>query len=281
MNNKVLFLLVTGPFILLFFTLIFFLFNFRGELSTLISSVESLGQAGDFFGGIMGPALAYFSFLGLIYTIGLNKKVLYISQQELIFSREEIRRSTLAQLELNEQIKHQRLENTYFALLTHLSELAKDVSIDSQKLTERDFKTENIVFPSSGKDGLRVLLNIYYAFRIENPSHNASESSLLVFDKLSDLMDFYFDTVNLILKFIISDEFKNKEFYMALLTAQMTKDELILLFYYALGGHGSSYQESIIHSGLFGSLSYTSLFSSEDKYFLKKMVMVQPDEMNS
>ncbi|NRF14118.1 hypothetical protein [Vibrio coralliilyticus] len=80
--------------IIIFTTLIiisivsFYAFHFQElEIST---DPEKWGPFGDFFGGVLNPILAFFSFLALLYTI-------HIQQNELELTREELKSSVSAQ----------------------------------------------------------------------------------------------------------------------------------------------------------------------------------------
>ncbi|MGK5594622.1 MAG: hypothetical protein ACSNEK_04605 [Parachlamydiaceae bacterium] len=73
-SSKLILIIALLPLILLFSLLILFLIRFYPIGISHFATIEAWGQTGDFFGGILNPLLAYFSFLGLLVTVIINQK---------------------------------------------------------------------------------------------------------------------------------------------------------------------------------------------------------------
>lgn len=125
----------------------------------LPKSAETLGQLGDYIGGILNPFLAFLSFSALLVTILVQLKQLKFSDEqlkrtledlnlsrtELSLTRTELKRSADAQTGskavMEEQLLTQSLQqfdSTFFAMLRELNNLQLDlnnpVSQDDSKL---------------------------------------------------------------------------------------------------------------------------------------------------
>lgn len=75
-----------------------------------ISKTKSLGEWGDFFGGVLNPILTFLTFMGLLITI-------VIQQTELRESRQELKRSADALSEQTGSTKRQIFESTFFNMM--------------------------------------------------------------------------------------------------------------------------------------------------------------------
>lgn len=73
------------------------------------TSVEKWGQVGDFFGGMLNPALAFASFMALLYTIRIQSKQLDVSTKELEATRIELMASVKAQKDSSDALEGQLL----------------------------------------------------------------------------------------------------------------------------------------------------------------------------
>ncbi|MNJ92764.1 hypothetical protein D3C87_104380 [compost metagenome] len=269
--------LIFVPLLILSLFVVIFLWKFGAGLSSGFNTIESWGQAGDFFGGLLNPILAYFSFIAVIFTVLQNQRALSQSQEELKLSREEMARSTHALQEQNQQIRLQRLETTYFELLKHLGELTEDIVVDREKLGARGIKIESSFFPHEGKLAMQELLKIFAEIRRNYPDKDAVEIAQTFFDHVVDLVDFYFDSLNVILQFLITSKLEGTPFYKDLLVAQMSTDELLLLFYYSMRKQSEVLRGSVIHSQIMTALHPSELLNPEkDSALLALLVNPRP-----
>lgn len=112
---------------LLLITTVVYFSNFHGELS---NDNAKWGTFGDFMGGTLNPIFALLSLLAIIHTIRIQTIELELSRQELADTREELRKSRIAQEKQkeafdiqNQSVKLQTFENTFFNLFRHYNNL--------------------------------------------------------------------------------------------------------------------------------------------------------------
>lgn len=199
---------------------------------------EARGTFGDMFGGanalFSGLALA-----GIIYTILLQKKELGLQRKELRDTRKEFEIQ-------NETLKQQRFENTLF----HLVDLHHEIT---DKLRLEFFRE---VY--GGRNALPHAVKKLYEWSFHS-AHQMRVDDKLIKIKIKDLdhseklflkgyQDFYFNRTNQalshyfrniyhIFKYIYTSnliEEDKKIFYGSLVRAQLSSDELLLLFYNCL-----------------------------------------------
>ena len=174
-----------------------------------------------------------FAFWGVIYAILLQKSELILQRRELTLTREELR-GQKQQLEAqNLTLKQQRFENTFFSLLDLHNSLVNSMEVKSMAV------------PSKGRECFGLL---YGDFRREyNGQHNTNPDrdhldlcreayERLVAYRQSDL-GHYFRTLYNIIKFIANSEVENKQVYFNLIRAQLSSNELSLLFFNCLSSN--------------------------------------------
>ncbi|MGK5594623.1 MAG: putative phage abortive infection protein [Parachlamydiaceae bacterium] len=182
-------------------------------------------------------------------------------------------RSTRALYEQNRQIQLQKLETTFFELLKHLSLITADIYVDEQKLKEREIDLP-IPYIHKEKLALPQILSLFTTYRALYPDKNIQVVAEEFFFKIEDLVDFYFDTISIILRFLNSGKLDEHLFYRDLLSAQMSTDELLLLFYYSLPHPKSALSKNIKESKLLKVLSNNDLIDSKkDRPYLERYTL--------
>lgn len=268
---KLILIIALLPLFLLLSLSILFLTHFYPVGFSHFATIEAWGQTGDFFGGVLNPLLAYFSFLGVLVTVILNQKAIAHSNEEVRLSRDEMSRSTRALYEQNRQIQLQRLETTFFELLRHLSLITADIYLDEQKLKEREIDLPISPHIYKGKLALQKILSLFTTYRELHSEKNIQIVAKEFFFKIEDLVDFYFDTISIILRFLNNGNLDEHLFYRDLLSAQMSTDELLLLFYYTLPHPESELSRNIKESKILKILNINDLINKEeDSDYLKR-----------
>lgn len=177
---------------------------------------------GDMFGGVnalfSGLALA-----GIIFTIFLQRKELKLQRKELRSTREEF------QIQ-NETLKRQRFENTFFQMLTLHHEI-----IDKLKYGEIE---KRAIFQSAC-EGLKSGLSTYPLVdkSLNNVKEQINSSYRLAFQYIEPILSHYFRNLYHIFKYIYKSNLISKEekkFYAGIVRAQLSSDELYLLYYNSL-----------------------------------------------
>lgn len=192
------------------------------------------GTFGDMFGAV-NSLFSGLAFSGIIITILLQRQELAFQREELAHTREEIR-GQKEQMELqNETLNIQRFENTFFSMVRLFSE---------QTETLKTKWGENEIY---GKDCFRIFKMSLQRRHMQN-SNNKQEDLPTSIDVLYEkfyanyhvMLGHYFRTLYNIVKFVDQSSVNNKNFYINLVRAQLSSNELFILFYNCNSKHGSS-----------------------------------------
>lgn len=201
---------------------------------------EDRGQFGDMFGAV-NALFSGLAFAGVIWAIILQ-------QQELEFQRQELESQ-------RQEFQKQHFENSFFQLLRFHSEIVNSMQFRSQERPEERY---------SGRESLSQILlrlqSIYETpdekFYIEMHS-NSDEGRQLILKRLNSKYEeffaeyqssigYYFRNLYNTVKFVhehdFPKEFETKKFYTNLIRAQLSSDELVLLFYNCLSERGDKFK---------------------------------------
>jgi hypothetical protein len=192
-----------------------------------VDYVRSLGPWGDFIAGTLNPILTFFTFLGVLITIILQKI-------ELSLSRTEMQRSADALETQANSIEQQNFEVAFFQMLSLHNSVVNAIDIHNNK-------GQAI---RSDRDCFRIFYTrLRSAYKIKkseqpNPSEIALNNIYRIFWKdhkseLARYFRFLFNFVRLIDETAIS-----KPYHIKLLRSQLSDHELLLLFYNCLSEDG-------------------------------------------
>lgn len=193
--------------------------------------IENRGTFGDMF----GAANALFSglaFAGVIIAIMLQRKELSLQREELELTRVvlEDQRSELQYQ--NQTLANQRFENTFFELLSRQGEVVNAITLTrygQQPLTGRacfqslysEF-TETSWSDDASKGEVDKIAEAYERFDREN----------------SEDLGHYFRSLYHLIKLVDQSNVENKRLYTNLVRAQLSRFELLFLFYNCLTDKG-------------------------------------------
>ncbi|NGF75762.1 hypothetical protein G5B10_07715 [Fluviicola sp. SGL-29] len=227
-------------------------FLWLSTLLLLFMDSTKAGTFGDMFGAV-NALFSGFAFLGIIYTISLQRRELKLQRKELKLTRKEFKTQ-------NRTLSFQRFENTLFQMLQLHHEIIdkleiKTTEIDINHPSERvdEFK-KRWVFKESKTKILKALLymrergydetestGLITKIRILEGDEEYRDwivDSYLYFYKRDEgsNLSYYFRNLYHIFKFIhlsTDIEPERKRFYASLVRAQLSPDELFLVFYNA------------------------------------------------
>lgn len=200
-------------------------------INLLAIKKSTFGEWGDFFGGVLNPILTFITFMGLLITI-------VIQQTELRESRAEMRRSADALVEQSKSAKRQNFESTFFQMLTIHNSIVNSIDLvdDSGKTTR-------------GRDCFNVFyrrLNKTYRENKEKGSAKHSNQAILRLsyqlfwkDHQTEL-GHYFRYLYNIVRFVKEEGFIDGP-YLRLVRAQLSDQELLLLFYNCVSPNGGNF----------------------------------------
>lgn len=249
--------LLTFAIVLFCVTLAFYFYTFHNGFST---DHADWGTFGDFIGGTLNPIFALFTLFAIIYTIKIQTEELELSREELKATREELAKSSKAQQEQsdsfkiqNDSIKLQSFEATFFQLTNLFLQTREHIKIHLK--------------PSKMRPNLDMVINNEFTVQFASLRWNIQrdtfkEGDIFSYEALKKYLEIFkqnyrmnYDTFNenyesntgtyfiqiyQILKFIKYSQIDDKQFYVNLLRAQFTKEELEFLFYHCLGTIGES-----------------------------------------
>lgn len=219
-------------------------FVFRYALTNPENALAK-GGWGDFIGGTLNPILTFFAFTGVLLSI-------FLQRLELGLTRRELERSADALEKQITSIEKQNFEVAFFQMLSTFNAI-----VDSIDLYNKANGME-----SSGRDCFRVFytrLNKIYRENKEKGKKVHSGEAILRLSyfnfwkdhqlELGHYFRFLFNT------FRFLDESPAREGYHAkLLRAQLSDQELLLLYYNCLSEQGKKFREYAIKYELFDNL---------------------------
>lgn len=200
----------------------------------LYPDVANRGTFGDMFGAV-NSLFSGLAFASLVYTILLQRKELQLQRQELVYTRAELAGQKQQMSLQNDVLKIQNFENTFFQLVRLLNDIVNSIDlVDGQgKVTH-------------GRDCLstfyRRFVSDYHQLRKNYPSSNelrVIQQSYTHFNqRYQNELGHYFRTLYNIIKFVRNSDVGDKNLYTNLVRAQLSSQELLLLFYVGLSEEG-------------------------------------------
>ena len=214
------------------------------------------GTFGDFVGGILNPLVAFSAFYWLTVSVLIQKKELSKTTEALI-------ETSKAQKEQAQTQSRQRFEGTFFQLISLHQEIVKSIDLyNSDKehsTTGRDcfsvfykrFKkqfeltTITTIKPHLKKSGFLIgavpALHTLPQNEVEEAQtkiETINAAYIDFYDKNQSEIGHYFRSLYNIVKFIHNSDIEDKRLYSNLLRAQLSVNEMTLLFYNCLSDLG-------------------------------------------
>jgi len=220
-------------------------------------SVSQWGTFGDFFGGILGPILSFFSLLAILLALALQ-------MQQLSTSTAEMKESAVS-------LKRQSFDNSFFALVGFHNDIVKDMDL-------RDIIDADVT--AQGRDVFHVLFKRIwkiYEGKLRTIS-NEEERVIAAYEEFLKNNEYqvghYFRNLYRIYKFIDESDavtsVKEKRNYSGIIRAQLSTYELALLFFNSLHKNGRPFKEYIEKYAVFENFRYKHMKEdftlSEDLY---------------
>jgi hypothetical protein len=195
----------------------------------LTMDASKIGYFGDFFGGILNPIFTFLTFFGLIITI-------VIQRMELRLSREEYQKTSIS-------LNTQAIENTFFNILDLHHKIIDGLKFDPSIFPETEYeeKLRQHGFPPPDQKPVSYGRNVFDAIILEirnraiSSPQRVREQYKYLQDQHNHVLGHYFRNFYQALKFIDSypDDLlseKDKEKYSGILRAQLSANELAILF---------------------------------------------------
>ena len=189
---------------------------------------EELQMTRGTFGDMFGSINALFSGLalgGIVFTILLQKKELKLQRKELRDTRKEFSVQ-------NDTLKRQRFENTFFQLIHNHHQIVS-------KLDYKNF-TKKTILQEAVEDLNERFFNISIQMKKLEPTKEEIEKKIIeeykafFYKKYESLLSHYLRNIYHIFKYVYTSNLiskEDKQFYASIVRAQLSSDELILIFY--------------------------------------------------
>lgn len=197
-------------------------------------TISNAGVFGDSF-GVLTSLFSGLAFSGIIITILLQKDELKLQRKELKLTRGELAGQREIMKAQNEQITVQNFEGTFFQMLRLHNELLNSIDITSGGVQGMGVK----VF--SGRDvfqrrwkGLEKSLIVNGDISKEERLKFINEKFRIFWRNNSHEFSHYFRSLYNIIKFVHNSEIKNKKDYTNIVRAQLSGQEILVLFYNCL-----------------------------------------------
>ncbi len=219
---------------------------------------KKLGTWGDFVGGTLNPILTFLTVIGLLVTI-------HLQQRELRLTRKELEKSSNALEAQNLTTKQQRFENTLFSMNEMLNQIvnAMDLVNGDQRKSGRDcftifystlnsrYRRENAILKEKG----------HIVDNVMKISMAVSAYGWMYHKHQSDL-GHYFRVLYNIFRYIDQSEFSDG-IYAKILRAQLSNQELLIIFYNNATERGSAFAALAERFELFDNMDTEQLLRPE------------------
>lgn len=222
--------------------------------------VEQRGTFGDMFGAI-NALFSGLAFASLVYTILLQRTELQLQRNELKYTREELEGQKIQLAAQNEAMRMQNFENAFFQLLKLLNEIISSI----------DLQTENR--QTHGRDCFSIFYTrfatTYRKHRSGNPEGTPRAITNDAYEKFYEThqgeLGHYFRTLYNIVKFVHQSNVENKKFYTNLVRAQLSSQEILLLFYNCLSKQGEEKFKPLVEKYSLLKMLPKNLVASQDQ----------------
>ena len=205
-------------------------------------SVEKAGVFGDSF-GILTAIFSGLAFAGVIWTV-------LTQLQELSITRD--------------QLKNQGIENAFFQMLRLHNEILNEIDLHK---SEPGIGT----ITTTGRDVIKTfsnrLRNKYKSINADKPELPEKEKALEAYNQFwrehSSELAHYFRFLFNIFRYIKDSKATNEMSYATLVRAQLSNQELTLLFYNCLSPQGENFLEYAERYKLFDNITESDLIRAD------------------
>lgn len=168
----------------------------------------------------------------------------------------------------------QIFETNFFQMLNHLNEITKDVGFTKTHMEDPD----SIYYGREAIFHLASIFKNYYGYNLFNHGSDYEkdkiENVIINFESFWDdhggKLSHYFRWLYNMLNFIESKKDIDKGFYVKLISAQLSNQELLLMFYSALTPRGFNFQKFIIKYQMMSNFESSELLDESHSKFMSK-----------
>lgn len=211
--------------------------------------------------GAVNALFSGLAFASLVYAIFLQRRELELQRQELAFTRAELEGQKLQIAAQNDVLRIQNFETTFFQLLKLLNDIVNSIDL-------RDFNGRITKGRDCFKTFLQRLHGFYNTATSENPQADRCQAAVIGYEKFyaayQGEIGHYFRTLYNIIKFVHKSAVPDKKLYTNLVRAQLSSQELLLLFYNCASSLGNEKFKPLVEEyALLKTLPCEHLFAPE------------------
>ena len=256
---------------LLTFITSIFLFNHNEFYDTTQKvNTDKFGSFGSFVSGAVGTMWALVSVILFYLTLRLQRKELALQREELELTRGELEGQKNQMILQNQTLKQQQFENTFFQLLKTHNDIINSMDLRSSLQGNPVISSGRDCFSSFYK---RLNANINSCHlndsgegeRIDVATASL-QNTIKGYEKFYNLnqadLGHYFRNLYHIIKFVDQADTDNKKRYTNFVRAQLSSNELVILFYNCLTSFGKTKFKPLIQEySLLKNMNKTLVFN--------------------
>lgn len=220
------------------------------------AKTAEFGQRGDFFGGFVNPFLTFIAFIGFLYTVMLQR-------QEIKDGREQAVKASALADEQNVSVREQNYQAAFFQMLGAHNDIVNSIRVEDPA-RDNSIVTGRGAFRTIYSAMRRVYRDKKKQYKNTNDSRVLAHSYETVYRKYQYELGHYFRSLyNTI---ILLEDGPSSEKYIKLLRAQLSNQELLILFYNcAISPHGERFKALAERHEIFNNLPPYLLETSHAK----------------
>ena len=210
-----------------------------------VEKYKALGPWADFVSGTLTPVLTFFTFTGVLLTVVLQKIALNMTHEDMRNSADALEKQSRNQ-------EKQSFEATFFQMLTLHNTIVNSIDLVNSETGAR----------KQGRDCFQIFytrLNKIYRAKQKKHSGTWSDEKILalsyrIFWRGAQLeLGHYYRYLYNVIRFVKNSSYSDG-YYIKLLRAQLSDQELLLLFYNCLSEQGAKFMPFAEEFALFDNM---------------------------
>jgi hypothetical protein len=187
-----------------------------------------------------------------------------MQKEELALQREEVKKTREEYEITNNTMKKQQFDNTFFNMVNLHNDIVKSLQV-------YDIKTVGRIALNRILDEVIASIESHQGSNLTEQLENIKTTYKNLYSYHDAVLGHYFRNLYRIVKFVHLAELtlSEKSNYLGILRAQLSKDELLLLFLNALSDKGEKFKDLIIIYNFFDDHLDEDPFYVQNKVFLK------------
>jgi hypothetical protein len=258
-------------------------YKYRQTFGPNLSTVQGdWNNFGTFVGGVLGPLLSALAFFGLITTIWLQEEQLTLARETLKTADEdkELTRKQLEAAIVTQEKTVHALEQQHRSYLGNASTVTFFETIKLHHAIVDGLKAGNL----QGRQVIHTLMHDTFRGQylgggtVNDLAEYDKKFTTAFFHREGWRINHYFNNLFQALVYLTGQQWADQEAMIQFLKAQLSEDELLMLFYYGLSEQGFAMKYRIEGDGLLRGFNFSRLFYPGSEKVYKKSAWGHIDE---